>query len=222
MRGTWDLVLLVYLYVFTVMGVSHYLRKHYSAETTRRIVHILASDIIIVLPLFASLKWVIIIPVGLAIIVAVGIAFGLPIRESLVPKEDDPVHAYGPVYYIISIALLIALFGIKSYIPIVATFVMAWGDGFAALIGKRFGKHRLINGKTLEGSLAMFLFALAGALFGYYFWAYLGGALIEKTLRIALISAASGSIIELLSIGKLRSFDNFTVPLGVAFVLSLI
>ncbi|AIF68761.1 hypothetical protein PAP_01610 [Palaeococcus pacificus DY20341] len=219
MRGTWDLVLIVYIYVFSVIWLGQYLRKGYSADTTRRIVHILAGDIIVVLPLFASLKWVLTIPLGLAVIVLVAFMLGLPIKHAMVPEGDDPLHAYGPVYYIISIGILVGIFGTKSFIPIVATFVMAWGDGFAALMGRKFGKRRIINGKTLEGSLAFLLFSLLGVTLSYTLWAYFTSSSINDVLSVALLSSISGTIFELLSVGKFGAFDNFTVPLGVALVL---
>lgn len=221
MRGTWDLVIIVLAYIFAVLGIAQWLRSRFSADTTRRIVHILAADIIVVLPLFASLRWVLMIPAILAVVVVVGLALGLPIRRSLVTEGDNPLHAYGPVYYIISIAIMIAVFGTKSHIPIAATFVMAWGDGFAALIGRNLGYHRLFNGKSLEGFLAFFAFSFLGVVVSLTFWSHFSG-LSLPVLGLALVGALTGSLIEIASIGKLAPFDNFTVPLGVALVLFLL
>ena len=222
MKGTWDLFLIVMLYVFSVMGLGQLFRKRYSASFTRRIIHILASDIIIVLPLFSSIKWVILIPATLASILTIAFLFGLPVREAMVPKGDDPLHAYGPVYYIISIGILVGVFGIRSYIPIVATFVMAWGDGFAALVGGRFGRIFLLENKSLEGSLAFLFFSFLGAALGYVAWAHWTSQPVSGFLGIAFLSSLIGTVLELFSIGKLKPFDNFTVPLGVAFALHIL
>lgn len=219
MRGTWDLFLIVMLYVFSIIGLGQLFRKRYPASFTRRIIHILASDIIIVLPLFSSIKWVILIPLALALILTVAFVFGLPVREAMIPEGDDPLHAYGPFYYIISIGILVGVFGIRSYIPIVATFVMAWGDGFAALVGHRFGRIRLLENKTLEGSLAFLFFSFLGAAVGYIAWAHWTSQPAGGALGIAFLSSLIGMFLELFSVGKLKPFDNFTVPLGVAFVL---
>ncbi|WP_048149550.1 diacylglycerol/polyprenol kinase family protein [Palaeococcus ferrophilus] len=221
MEGTWDLLIVVLLYVAAVMGIAHAMRGRFSPEFTRRVVHILAGDIIVVLPLFKSLPWVIAIPALLALFVLLGIALGLPIRDSLVPEGDDPLHAYGPVYYIVSIGVLVAAFGTKSVIPVVATFVMAWGDGFAAMVGMKFGRRRLWGGKTLEGSIAFFVFSFLGALVAISLWSRFSGVYVE-VLKISLLTSITGTLVELGSVGKLEPFDNFTVPLCVALILALL
>ena len=69
-------------------------------------------------------------------------------------------HGFGLVYYAISWTILAFFFYNQPWIIAVGIAAMSYGDGMAALIGERFGKHKFnISGdtKSLEGSLAMFL-----------------------------------------------------------------
>ena len=76
--------------------------------------------------------------------------------------KSSMVYAVGMMAF--SIALCWGLFGDKYF---VLASIYAWGigDALAALVGKRFGKHKITwkfadNKKSVEGSLAMFLCSL--------------------------------------------------------------
>jgi dolichol kinase len=92
---------------------------------------------------------------------------------------------------------------------------LAVGDPVAGLIGRRYGRVRLIGRRTLEGSLAFVLSA------GFVCWLLL--KIQYPTLRpaafIALAGASAGAIAELLSGTWLD--DNLTVPLSVASATSV-
>ncbi len=67
--------------------------------------------------------------------------------------EDTP----GTVYYAVSLtALALFSFGLgASYVGALGVFCMAFGDGFAAVLGRRFGRRVLVgagDGKSLVGS----------------------------------------------------------------------
>lgn len=91
---------------------------------------------------------------------------------------------------------------------LVLAVIYAWGygDAFAALIGTKFGKHKIYKKKSLEGTLAMFIvsfivvFAILffGNLISWY------GALITS-----LIIAISATIVELYTPNGL---DTVTCP----------
>ena len=85
------------------------------------------------------------------------------------------------IYVQLSFAVLIFIFwGLlgSSWYYIVAVAVMAWGfgDAAAALVGKAFGRRRVLNilmdgGKTYEGTGAMMLFAGLAAFLTLLFYA---------------------------------------------------
>lgn len=92
-----------------------------------------------------------------------------------------------------------------------AVLVLALADPAAAVIGRRFGRVRLINGRSLEGSLT---FAGVGFLASLTFLALFHGQ-IDPGARalVALGGALLGAIAELVS----RTVDdNLSVPLAVA------
>jgi len=123
----------------------------------------------------------------------------------------------------LSIATLIAIFwGLLGndwqYVAVVA--VMAWGlgDAAAALIGKAYGRRRILHpriegAKTYEGTLAMFFVAGLAIFLTLLVFA---GQSWQTSLAIAALVAPVGAAVELFSPGGM---DTLTVPLSVAFAI---
>lgn len=89
--------------------------------------------------------------------------------------------------------------------------VLGVGDPVAALVGRRFGRIKLLHGRSLEGTLA---FLVSGALVTFTLFALLHPALPASTaLVMALGAAVAGAIAELVS---LRVDDNLSIPLSAA------
>lgn len=88
-----------------------------------------------------------------------------------------------------------------------ALCVIILGDVAAALVGRRWGRHRFFNGRSIEGSLA-FLAAAA-----------LGSVLIPGVpALIGLTAAVLATVVEALS---QRIDDNLSVPLIVGLYVHL-
>lgn len=88
-----------------------------------------------------------------------------------------------------------------------AIVILALGDSFSTLVGRPFGKTKLIHNpkKSLEGSIAGFVAAFAGALF-------------IASPKIAFIGALSGMVVE--SIDSPVD-DNFTIPVVCGALMAL-
>ena len=89
--------------------------------------------------------------------------------------------------------------------------VLGVGDPLAALVGRRFGRIKLLHGRSLEGTLAFVVSATLGtfaAFIGFHSSLGLGAA-----LALAFGAALAGAIAELIS---LRVDDNFSIPLSAA------
>jgi phytol kinase len=226
------LVAVVYVYVVLLIAASEYARKRWnlSAYTTRRTIHLLAGDIILpLLPFFTSLAYIMLIPIGLGLMT--GLAFALKpqsfLTKSMVDtKRYSRLHAYGPVFYIISIGVLLATLWTQKPIIMAATMIMAWGDGAASAIAPSLKKKHTypISDKTVEGSAIMFVAALSGALVAYLI-ATLSGMItagVGSILTLCFVGALVGTIAEALTLGPLRPFDNFTVPFTSAIALCLV
>jgi dolichol kinase len=102
----------------------------------------------------------------------------------------------GASYVLIGSFVTITLFPKDIAIP--ALLFASFGDTFAALVGKKYGKVR-IWGKTLEGSIAGFIACILVTWF-----------IPGITLEIKIIGALAAMLIELIPI---RIDDNLRIPL---------
>lgn len=105
----------------------------------------------------------------------------------------------------------LALVLLAAFVPpvgcAVGVVVLGFGDPFAAIIGRRFGRIRLPGGRSLEGSLA---FVAAGTLMSLPVLLLGHQLAVGVALGVALMGACAGALAEVLS-GRLD--DNFTIPL---------
>lgn len=139
-----------------------------------------------------------------------GYLFGKMLRNE-VKKGQWIVSGGAPV---LAAALMVNIL----FPPVIAASslaVMLTGDAAAALVGRKFGKHKLVNNKSLEGSIA---FIITG---------FLAVSVIFLVMDIAamwyiwgLAAVIAGAIAELFQ-KQLKLDDNFTIPLSCGIVLFL-
>jgi phytol kinase len=181
-----------------------------SSEVIRKIVHIGTGNVIL-------LAWWLDIPASVGITAAICasavtlLSYKLPIIPGI---NSVGRQSLGTFFYSVSIGILVACFWYlhQPQYAALGIMVMAWGDGLAALIGKRFGQHKykvLGAEKSWEGSLAMglaswmvILLILTGVQGN--FW---------QTWVISLVVAVIATTLESFSF---LGIDNLTVPLGSA------
>jgi dolichol kinase len=95
---------------------------------------------------------------------------------------------------------------------VTAVMVLAVGDPVAAFVGRRYGRIRLLHGRSLEGTMAFFVSA-AATLFAVLTLWHASELSLAKTVLISLVASALGAVAELLS---LRVDDNFSIPMSAA------
>ncbi|MCB9596798.1 MAG: hypothetical protein H6719_29010 [Sandaracinaceae bacterium] len=121
------------------------------------------------------------------------------------PHETNRVNS--ATWYVTALFLLSL-----SRSPLVCAIgvaVLGFGDPIAALVGRRFGRIKLVHGRTLEGTLAFFV---AGGLIAFgAAWLFAPAVAWPRLLAMAGAGAAAGSLAELLS---LRIDDNLSVALA--------
>lgn len=139
-----------------------------------------------------------------------GFLFGKMLRKDA-PRGAWIVSGSPPVFA--AAALVSLLF--PSFIAAISLGVMLVADTAAALIGRRFGKHRLCGSKTLEGTLA---FIAAGTAFALLLLAF-AGALRPVTAAGALAGVVCAALAELYR-DVIRLDDNLTIPLLCGAVMS--
>ena len=96
---------------------------------------------------------------------------------SLVSHPHEAHHVNSSTWYVSALALLSLTF--EPMVCAAALAVLGLGDPVAAIIGKRWGRHRLENGRSLEGTAAFI-----GA----------GAAAAALTLTLAHPGASAGLI----------------------------
>lgn len=128
------------------------------------------------------------------------------------PERHHWIISGGP-YVFASALLCVVLFPPPA--AACAMAVMLLGDTAAALIGRKFGRHKTVNGKSWEGIAA---FLVAGFL-GSALVLYLSGAGAIFYL-LSLIGVFPAAAVELFE-KQLKIDDNFSIPLAMGTVLSL-
>jgi phytol kinase len=224
------LAVLVFVVVILLIGAVEFLRRklNLGAYTTRRAIHLFAGDSILFVPFFSNVIYPLLLPIGMGVITALSFTLrkGSFLTQSMIDeKRYSRLHAYGPVFYIISIGILLITLWSQRPIIMAATMVMAWGDGAASAITPSLKKRHLypFSDKSYEGSTMMFIFAFLGALAAYSLALFTGimSSSLTSILMLCALGALVGTVAEALTVGPIRAFDNFTVPFACALSLFL-
>ena len=193
--------------VFLASEILHRFKQ--DPELVRKVVHIGTGHVLLI-------AWWLQIPTWLC--VSAGVTFTAIALAShhtnILPMLNDVGRkTYGVFYYALSITVLVGLlWDHHPQYAVIGVMVMSWGDGMAALIGKRFGKHTFIymgNKRSLEGSLAMFVTSLI-VMLGIF---ASGHSLSPRDVGVAIPVAAIAAMLEAFSPG---GTDNLSVPLASA------
>jgi dolichol kinase len=109
--------------------------------------------------------------------------------------------------------VLLALFSTRPA-TMAALAVLGVADPVAALVGRRWGKHMLRAGRSLEGTLG---FLASGGIVAALALLLAGGLVASQVAVLALLAAAAGALAELVAT---RVDDNLTIPVAVGAALT--
>jgi len=131
--------------------------------------------------------------------------YQVPVISPLVQYGDrcDPLPGKGAFFFAVSALACIILFPVSIVVP--ALVALAVLDSITTLVGVRFGRHRIHNGKSWEGTLS----GIAVTVLALLPFLSLPGALA--------VSVVTG-IIELFS----PVDDNLIIPVAVCILLTLV
>ena len=129
-----------------------------------------------------------------------------PVGGHMVRKHEEDGDFTGATYILLSVCLTVALFDKPTAVAALAFIIV--GDTLAALIGRRWGRHRIWGGKSVEGFL--------GCLAGTVVVAFLTPG---NLLIVSVVGAVAAAIIEALPTGI---DDNVSVPLGSGLVMTIV
>lgn len=197
-------------FVFLVIGLASFMNKLkvLSNEGSRKLIHIGVSNWWIIAMIFFDNNIIAAIVPGLFVIINY-ISYKKQIFNAM--ERDGSKGDLGTVYYALSLLILsFVTFKNKdlAYIGALGILIMGYGDGFAAIIGTNFGKHKfkiLNSNKSMEGSLTMFIISFLVSII------ILNIYLPSNILIFSFILASLSTLLELFSP---LGLDNLTVPLG--------
>jgi phytol kinase len=198
----------VVLIILIAWGVSRFTNSE--PEIIRKIVHIGTGNVILI-------AWWLNIPaiVGITASIFASIitllSYIFPILSGI---NSVGRQSLGTFFYALSIGILVAGFWYlqQPQYAAIGILTMAWGDGIAALIGQRFGKHQyelLGSNKSWEGSFTMTFLSFLINMF--ILLATQGN--IWQTWVISIVVAIVATTLEAFSF---LGIDNLTVPVGSA------
>ena len=183
-------------------------------ELFRKSIHICSS----LIPLFLKLAYWPVIGLLIFAVITYTISELLRARDINIPviskvteiaarKRDENRFVLGPVTLVCGIlcaALLLPLDCAR-----VGIFALAFGDGFASLMGKLIGKITIpgAHGKTAAGSLTCF------------FAVFISNYACCRNCLLSLIVALCAMFIEIL---PLSDFDNLIIPPVIGWIYSLL
>ncbi|MEA5619807.1 SEC59/DGK1/VTE5 family protein [Cronbergia sp. UHCC 0137] len=200
---TWVIFILLIAWVVSRL-------PHSEPEIVRKIVHIGTGHVVLI-------AWWLNIPaiVGItASILASAITLLSYIFPILPGINSVGRRSFGTFFYAVSIGILVAGFWHlhQPQYAALGIMIMAWGDGLAALIGQRFGKHKyklLGSDKSWEGSLTM-------AVVSYFVSSVILFATQGNIWEVWVVSLTIALIATTLEAFSFLGIDNLTVPLGSA------
>ena len=236
-------LVLVYALIVAALLLSLIVERKMPNIDPRKVVHIGVGNFVFVWWMFTQ-SWVMLVffTVPFAIILFIAMFRGNAISESKLGELTRKGHNTGLFLYAITITVLVVFFFrdglLYSILPdlgrehwlaaSIAIMAMTYGDGFGSVVGRRIGKHKIIHGKSLEGSIGVFcattvmacvMFALFSAINGLTFngitYFFDTEGLIPWFL-IAPIAGLLSAVLEALCNGD---YDNFVNPIIIGLIL---
>lgn len=237
------LVACAYFYVLLVIMIPKYLKEknRISGFTARKIIHLLAGLSIFITP-FLTFYWFAVIISGSLMILTY-----LSSKESKIKQlkslydaigeeaEEKVGFLQGPFNYCLSIFVIMLFFSFVAlagtnifYIPIAGILIMIVSDTLASIIGKKYGKKKIIikwtnTERTVIGSMTLFITAFILSYFSYLIFGYLiqtSQVTIDlfQVFLFSLLTAFIATIVELLSPS---TYDDLTVPIITTLIMFL-
>ena len=206
-------LVLAFVYVSIILALGEGLRRglHLSVDFTRKFVHIGVGMIaFLIVAMFKSWQFAIIPP-----LVFIGVNYVSYRRQIFAGMETGEKGELGSVYFPISFVVLIPLLWSRPALLVASLMTLTWGDSFAAIIGRQFGRHKftVVNEtRSMEGTGVMFAFSFLAVFITLTIFAFPFGT----SVLLALVTALVAALVEALSP---FGIDNLTVPFASAIVL---
>lgn len=196
-------LILSFVLIFIIIGIATVFQKNgvLGDEGARKFIHIGVSNWwILAMLFFDNIIWASIAPVVFILLNYVSFKMNL-----IKAMERSGKGTLGTVYFPISLLILVIVTFLieQPFIGAIGILILGYGDGLAAVIGKKYGKHKLMFGKSVEGTITMFVtslivsFSLLVIFTPRYVW-------------LAVLIALFATVVEVVTP---KGLDNLSVPL---------
>lgn len=199
----------VYFYVVVLLILTEKISSKKYPIASRKILHIMVGNIAFLLPVFQTREIMAFLAAGPFIIFTFLMSPYSPISK-LRGKTSEAGHGMGLVYYAITWTVLAYIFFDYKIIIAIGILAMSYGDGFASLIGIKYGKKKYkVFGdlKSYIGSYSMFVFTFILIIIAELFYEKFFPDLMHL-MNIIFISFLS-TLVEGLTP---KGLDNLSVP----------
>lgn len=206
-------ILISYIFIGIIIVLAKFFEK-FGKESSRKFIHIsLANWWFIAMYFFDNAICASLVPLSFLIINYMSYK-----KNLITVMERESQDGLGTVYYALSLLIIsIFTFGVvkRLEIGLCSILIMGYGDGLAAVIGKRVKSYEYKIGntkKTLAGSITMFIITfIIVAIF-------LNIVDVKLWLLKSIITSIILTIIEAISI---KGTDNITIPVSACVLLLL-
>lgn len=137
----------------------------------------------------------------------------LPFTRFIIRAEEQLKESAMVPY---AMAVLLTIVAFPKHIALTGIYALAFADPLSAIIGIRFGKHKLSPTRTIEGSFAFFISIFLVTIFT------LSGFNGGFEWPVLFIAITLGTICTLFDLVPLRLDDNLTIPLFTSAMLWII
>lgn len=211
----WLGIVVSYLYIGIII-VGAKLFERIGKEASRKFIHIMLGNWwFIAMTFFTNVYFAIFVPITFIIINYISY------KKNLINvMEREEQDGLGTVYYAAALLILaIISFGVykEPQLGLIPSLVMAYGDGFAAILGKLIKSKEykvFATKKTLAGSLTMFI--ISAVLITIYF------ITLGKTLEYVIISVIMALIVTAIEAVSVKGIDNISVPISMLLMIIVV
>ena len=223
--GDINLILVSYGYILALILISGRLEGvlGLSRGASRKFLHVMIGNLVLVIPFFRWPPASVIIAAPFILVTVLASPYSpIPRLRALLGGLADLTeegHHTGLILYSVSFTLLVVLFPTQPDVVAAGILPMAYGDSSAALVGRRIGKRETLNGKTVEGSAAMFTVSLISLILGLAFISSFHPLDLTQSLVSSVTVAIVCTLVEALSP---RGLDNLAVPVLGALTFYLV
>jgi dolichol kinase len=193
---------------------------NYRDEVVRKLIHLFSLSIPITYYFISRLDALLILSILTFVVITIDLLryysptiakifysiFGFLLRKH--EKDNNKKALHGASYVLLSATICVLIF--PKIFFLTAFGILIISDSMAALVGRKFGKHKLFR-KSLEGTLAFFISAIIVVL------------ITPKTTGdsyeylIGFFAAGAAAIVENISYGWID--DNLSIPITIGFIM---